>query len=502
MSVVWNGQWVADRLGLSLANDARPELTLSDLVGLALRRNPRRSHLIVSSVLGKHIPTDPTIVYGAGRLLGALAADCITGRDSGIAEVGPALLRSALRGSPDSATALLRRCAEHASSRPAGWPLVVASMAVLGYAETATALGHAVADALDADCLHSTRRCPPGTVAAAGFEEEHSHATRHLLLPEDPTLLARAGPLLLVDDELSTGRTALNTIAALHALAPRSRYVIASLVDLRSRADKARMASMAASLGAAVTVVALVEGHLDLPADAASIGQQLVGEHTVSVDRPTGRTPPQRLSLTGWKGIREGGRHGFGSHHRAALWSVAHEVAQQVASRLVGARVLVLGCEELMYAPLVIANRLKDLLGERTEVRFSSTTRSPVLPVDDAGYAIRNRLTFPSHDNPADGPGPRFAYNVAPGSNPDHRFTDILVVVDQPGDTAALHSQGGLLDQLAGCCDQVHLLTLPAYQPPPEPMPCPPPHEPNQICRNPSTDRPLEATTTTTSPGS
>ncbi len=46
-------------------------------------------------------------------------------------------------------------------------------------------------------------------------------------------------------------------------------------------------------------------------------------------------------------------------------------------------------------------------------MRFSTTTRSPVLAVDDPGYAIRTRLAFPAHDDPADGPGERYAYNVA-----------------------------------------------------------------------------------------
>ncbi|MEO6881768.1 MAG: phosphoribosyltransferase domain-containing protein, partial [Mycobacteriaceae bacterium] len=41
-----------------------------DLVGLALRRNPRRAHLLVSSVLGKHVPADPHRVVAAGHELG------------------------------------------------------------------------------------------------------------------------------------------------------------------------------------------------------------------------------------------------------------------------------------------------------------------------------------------------------------------------------------------------------------------------------------------------
>ena len=68
---------------------------------------------------------------------------------------------------------------------------------VLGYAETATALGHTVAEALClADYLHSTRRAVDGVPVLGGFEEAHSHATSHLLLPSDPELLTRHRPLV------------------------------------------------------------------------------------------------------------------------------------------------------------------------------------------------------------------------------------------------------------------------------------------------------------------
>ena len=56
--------------------DADPQV----LLGLALRRNPRRAQLLVSQVLGKHVPTDPRLVRAAGLLLGARVADVLDGR--------------------------------------------------------------------------------------------------------------------------------------------------------------------------------------------------------------------------------------------------------------------------------------------------------------------------------------------------------------------------------------------------------------------------------------
>src|SRR5690606_2430790 len=94
------------------------------------------------------------------------------------------------------------------------------------------------------------------------------------------------------------------------------------------------------------------------------------------------------------------------------------------------------------------------------DVRYSTTTRSPVLAVDDPGYAIRTRLTFPAHDDPADGPGERYAYNVAPPAGGDG-FDRIVLVVDDAGDTRALAD--GLLERLRALAP-VLVATIPAWR--------------------------------------
>ena len=85
-----------------------------------------------------------------------------------------------------------------------------------------------------------------------------------------------------------------------------------------------------------------------------------------------------------------------------------------------------LGTEELMAAPLRLAAALAEA---GHDVRFSTTTRSPAVVVDEPDYALTSGIAFPAHDDPADGPGPRFAYNVA------RRWDHVLVVVDPPADT-------------------------------------------------------------------
>jgi Phosphoribosyl transferase (PRTase)/Phosphoribosyl transferase/TRSP domain C terminus to PRTase_2/PELOTA RNA binding domain len=500
----WPGQWVADRLDVRLHGAGIPAL-----LGLALRRNPRRAHLLVSRVLGKHVPQRPAAVLDAGTRLGARVRALL-----GDAEAGRAT--------------------------------------VLGYAETATGLGHCVADGIGSvPYLHSTRRRVPGAVTAGGFREEHSHATDHLLLPEDPGLLTRGGPLVLVDDEFSTGRTVRNTIEALHAHHPRDRYVIVALVDMRSAADRAHLDAFAARLGARVDVVALATGTVELPEDVLARGRALVEAHdglpdtdwaggpgsgvsdprasdcaasgragsagavfdrsafdrSASDRAASDRAAFDRVALDWPDGVPDGGRHGFTPEHRARLDAALPGMAKQLAEALGpavagpatrvpatpgsavpgsaapgsasgsapgsaaptaadGRRVLVLGSEELMYVPLRLAAALEEAW-PGGEVRFSTTTRSPVLAVDDPGYAIRTRISFPSHDDPADGPGPRYAYNVAAGTDPARRFGTVVLVVDSAADTPALHAPGGLLDALRGTTDRVLLAVVPSYVPTP-----------------------------------
>ncbi|MGW6981861.1 phosphoribosyltransferase [Streptomyces sp. NPDC054932] len=440
IEAVWSGTWVADRLGVSL-QDSGGSPRLTELLGLALRRNPKRAHLLVSQVLGKHVPASPAVVYAAGFGLGERVR--------------------ALLGEEGAAAAV-----------------------VLGYAETATGLGHCVADGLGpAPYLHSTRRPVPGVEPAGGFEEAHSHATSHLLLPEDPRLLAGSGPLVLVDDEFSTGNTVLNTIRDLHARHPRSHYVVVALVDMRSAADRDRLTAFAAELGARVDLIALASGTVSLPDGVLARGRALVEEHeeqgaagpdgtgsTVAAgsDRPGSTAPadgPQpftRVDLNWPAGVPDGGRHGFTPAHRTRLEAALPRLAGEVAAALGDApgRVLVLGNEELMYAPLRLAKSLEEA-GAAREVRFSTTTRSPVLAVDDPGYAIRTRLVFPAHDAPADGPGDRYAYNVH--STDGAGFDAVVAVVDSAGDTPELHT--GLLAALAPHTGRVVLAVVPSYVP-------------------------------------
>jgi hypothetical protein len=449
----WTGRWVAQRLDARVVTIRSPiEITVPDLVGLALRRNPKRAHLLVSPVLGKHVPAAPGAVHAAGLALGALARAALTGAQGDISDLA-AVIRAAPRRSDRPAVG----AATSVTGRRAGQSPV--PCLVLGYAETATALGHIVADALDAPVyLHSTRRAVRGIEPAGGFVERHSHAVGHRLLPADPAMLRTDLPVVLVDDELSTGHTALGTIALLQGLHRRRRYVVATLVDARTAADCDRMAAAAAALEVDLDVVALTYGQISLAAGAAARARRIVARADPPAPAGHLRGIVEQVDLAWPADLPVTGRHGFTGLDGRRLDTVIGPLADRLAQVIgeVPGRLHVLGVEELMYVPLRLAMALAERLST-TELRYSSTTRSPVLVVDHPGYPIRQGLVFSAHDGPAYDPaddGRRYVYNVVPGT------ATVLLLLDRAADTAATWRRGGLVDALAGVADRVLVATL------------------------------------------
>lgn len=500
---VWTGGFVQETVGISVQTDASRSLVpLEALVGLALRDNPKRAQLLVSTVLAKHVPTVPGLAVAAGGLLGLLVRAQIEGRpasagdlDEGALDPAPFSTFGRLLAAPgppstderaelDGLVDVLRR-AEADAAHP--------ELVTIGYAETATGLGHLVADALGSPYLHSTRHDVPGAHFTA-FEEEHSHASDHRLYPDPARFgtgaswLPAGGTTVLVDDELSTGRTVRNTITALHHDSPQEHWVVASLIDLRSADDRAELDALATELGTRITVVALGVGSITLPPevlqraraviDALPAGSPAAPAADAAAPAPApapGEVVVLELDVAPVRSAR------FGVDGRLDP-AFAAEVARRIRSALPGAgtgagagadtgtdtdtdtddsagAVLVLGSEEFIAVPLTVAAELDRMHGG---VRFSTTTRSPIAATDRPDYAIASTIAFTSHDTTLDGPGPRFAYNLTRAGS---RFGAIVLFPEPGVDREPLLAPGGAVEALRRVTDRVVVALLPERRP-------------------------------------
>ncbi|MDD7936897.1 phosphoribosyltransferase domain-containing protein [Actinomycetospora lutea] len=408
----WPGEVVHDALGLVLGPDEEA-VPVREVVGLALRRNPRRAHLPVARLLGKHLPVAPARVRAAAE---ALARRVPTGR--GVAPV------------------------------------------VVGFAENATALAHLVADTLDAEhVVHTTRRVVAGASVLAAFDEAHSHAPRHVLAPDDPGGWTPDRPLVLVDDELSTGRTVAATVRRLHRRLPRCHYVVATLADLRGAGDDA-IPRVARELGVRVDVVAVARAALTVPDDVLDRAARVLASEADTTARPTSGAGAVPVPLP-LGGAAEGARHGLDRAGRAALDAAVPGAAATLADALGPrpGRVLVLGCEELHYLPVRLAEALA---GRGLPVEIGATSRSPLVARDVPGYPVRSALAYAAHDHALGHAPERYVYGVGDG-----HYDTVVVVVDAAARTPALHGPDGLLARLGAVAGRVVEAVVPCRPPRP-----------------------------------
>lgn len=342
----------------------RQSRDLEDLLLLAERENPKRAFLFVSRVLGRHIPVSPQAHRDILRQLADLAFPHVI---------------------------------------PFGGALV------MGYAETAVGLGAGVHDELraylgsdDLAYLPSTRH-PGDRPVWFSFSEDHSHATCHHVLKPSASMGRAAHfakTLVLVDDEVTTGKTFLNLIRAMFAAGRQfERIVLVTLTDWSDGKAAAAVAEAAGLSPDAVRAVSLVSGSYSWEPRADAPAPSL----------------PQAVSPLAEGGIapREGAwRAGIRGH--TGMAEAASAALRALPARSMGP-VLVIGTGEFVWH----AFRLAEELAQRgRDTAFLATTRSPVTP----GAAIRHKASFRDHY----GLGvPMYLHNVEPSE-----WAGILMLVE------------------------------------------------------------------------
>lgn len=409
---------LGDTLRLSLEL-GRPRFGLraEDLFSLAVRDNPNRAFLFVSKVLGKHLPIRPAVLPAAGKLL-ALALE-------GAEDPGPyAGVLSGERELPFPA--LLERLErERTRLEPE------ASTLFIGFAETATGLARAVAACFTGECAYlSTTRYALEGCAPITFDESHSHAKTHLLhFPPDGPSPAEYRRAVIVDDEFTTGNTALKLVELLYRRFGIVKFTLLSLLDW---SDPAGRRALAGRLGVEIKLVSLLHGSF-LEVQSGPRPPMALE------DWRNGDAPPCAPKALPGSGLCMG-RVLCSPREQAAEWEFCRRVAADLGPA--EADTLFLGTGELIYQPALIA-------GYCGAAWFHSTTQSPVCPLPGSAVETGVRFTPPDQYSSAG-----YLYNVPRGRYP-------RAVILSEGLT---HRRRGL-DQLASWlrtrgCQQVEVVLL------------------------------------------
>jgi len=162
---VWNGLMVNIKVEENYFS-LPPECIFS----LAARNNPKRSYLFVSKLIGKHIPVRPRVPFITGFLLASRLAQALNiNVDS---SVGNDQVKQAAYALAND----LEFDMEPVIAKPIyHFP---GKALFIGFAETATALGHSVFTSITGNIhyLHTTRETLEGLSETVYFTEDHCHA--------------------------------------------------------------------------------------------------------------------------------------------------------------------------------------------------------------------------------------------------------------------------------------------------------------------------------------
>lgn len=311
--------------------------TENDLVSVAKRENnKKRNYLVVNRLQGKHVPVEPARAFEMFNALAMQIKDIYSEK-----------------------------------------------ILVIGFAETATAIGAAVAAKLQLPYMHTTRENIKD-VDFLYFSEEHSHATEQRVAEDDiKNNIKNIERIIFVEDEVTTGNTILNIIKILKNKYPLIKnYSVASI--LNGMDENALNIYKEKN----ISIHYLVKTNHDVYKEMAD--SYVLEGKTYDYYMTDKKTDIQEYIFSSDKDTRRYTDMEVFDKETDRLYEEINKNADIKEGSL-----LVVGTEEFMYSALCIARKFEKT-GMFEKVRSHSTTRSPITVCEDENYPLKERFALSS----------------------------------------------------------------------------------------------------------
>lgn len=339
---------------------------LHDLVHVCKRKNnSKRDFLFVNPLQGKHIPQSPKKIIS---LYSELLQE----------------LKTTLNGSE--------------------------KILVIGFAETATAIGNYIASNLDNVVwrLQTTREYMSDYNSLLDFREEHSHAAEQWLYSSEN--VPDFDRVVFVEDEISTGNTILNFIKEFEKIYHNKKYTVLSVLNWQSKEHKSQFKDRG------IETVCLVSGEIEdsnYKLDLKYSSEVIKLENTPQLNNYTmtygGYLPSVPRECLGGE-----------PYDNVMLDTVLTSILTDLKKNAYfynADKILVLGTEEYMYIPLKLAERIEK---QGYKTNYHATTRSPI--TTSISTLVNKGITFKSY---YDKERINYLYNL-------EKYDFVVIVGDKP----------------------------------------------------------------------
>lgn len=363
--------------------------TEAELVRIAKRENnTRRKYLVVNRLQGKHIPVSPKEALQMFRSLAEL-----------IKEAYP-------------------------SER----------LLMVGFAETATAIGASVAIECQAAYMQTTREVIDG-VDYLYFSESHSHATEQKLVKTDlDKIIGKTDRIVFIEDEVTTGNTILNIVRLIQkTYAQPVSFAVASILNGMNEEALENYKNLKIPVHYLVktahdTYTEIAEQyqadgtcHICTKPQEKEVEQQKEVQQQIEMQQTKeAQQPIEVQEISGWINARR--LHTADTYKQACeqLWQEIQQkygYTKYTKETETGRRILVLGTEEFMYPALYVGAKLEET---GYTVRMHATTRSPIAVSKEEKYPLHTRYELASL---YDKNRTTFVYDLA-------EYEEVLVLTD------------------------------------------------------------------------
>lgn len=363
--------------------------TEAELVRIAKRENnTRRKYLVVNRLQGKHIPVSPKEALQMFRSLAEL-----------IKEAYP-------------------------SER----------LLMVGFAETATGIGAAVAIECQAAYMQTTREVIDG-VDYLYFSESHSHATEQKLVKTDlDKIIGKTDRIVFIEDEVTTGNTILNIVRLIQkTYAQPVSFAVASILNGMNEEALENYKNLKIPVHYLVktahdTYTEIAEQyqadgtcHICTKPQEKEVEQQKEVQQQIEMQQTKeAQQPIEVQEISGWINARR--LHTADTYKQACeqLWQEIQQkygYTKYTKETETGRRILVLGTEEFMYPALYVGAKLEEA---GYTVRMHATTRSPIAVSKEEKYPLHTRYELASL---YDKNRTTFVYDLA-------EYEEVLVLTD------------------------------------------------------------------------
>ncbi len=317
---------------------------IENLVMVAKRdNNTKRPYLYVNPSQGKHIPVEPSVPLGLFKKMAQMLDEYYPSE----------------------------------------------KLLIIGFAETATAIGAAVSYFSEnvLFCSQTTRERYEGK-EYLHFSESHSHATEQGLIVDGyEEILSQIDRIIFVEDEVTTGNTICKLIDAIKNRFDLDNMQFGIISILNSMSDE-RINELN-NQGVSCQYVKKIpfEYHIEeidnyqYDTEELDYTSNIINNKSVKISFVQSDLSNLRFLVSK-------------KQYSDSVMQYLDEIMQGVNLTNVR-KVLVLGTEEYMFVPMLLASMIKEK-NPNIQVRNHATTRSPIMVSKDAKYPLNNRVILKS----------------------------------------------------------------------------------------------------------